>query len=187
MALARPVFKVRVGQRAQDVHPVETREPDPEQLEEAREEGRQEGLAAGRAEAERELASLRAALEAAMVEVRQTLSDELEGIEERVLELGLAIAERILEREVSSTAAEIKGRVADLLERAGDEPEVRIALHPDDFDLLDEATREDERFVVDRALQPGDVVVTTVSGRLERTRKGQLEAVRSALGGELAA
>lgn len=168
---------------------------DPEALERLRREaqaqgrarGRQEGLAEGLREAQARVARLE--------EVLGLLARPLEALDETVVEellvMTVAIARQLVRRELRTSPEAIIGVIR---EAAAALPvaarEVRLALHPDDAELVRQHLRPDERWtgwkiVDDPSLTPGGCRIETDQSRIDATVERRLAAIAATvLGGQ---
>lgn len=158
------------------------------ELEDIERQARQEGYAAGLAEghaAARQLLDERLArLDALCVAVARPLDDFDKATGQELARLAMVMARRVVARELQLDPALI---VQAVREAAAALPsatrELRIAVHPDDLELLREldASETHWRFGADPALSRGDCMLESARSRLDARVETRLAAVIDAV------
>jgi len=158
----------------------------------AREQGRQAGEAKVRAEMEREIASLRAQVAAALAGFAQERAAYYGQVEREVVQLALSIARKVLHREAQVDPLLLAGIVRVALEQLGSGTEVLVRVHPAQAQswkaYLAQALdpRNLPQVVEDPALEPDRCVLQTLLGTTEIGLEVQLKEIERGLADLLA-
>lgn len=161
-------------------------------LREGREKGMQEGRETGHAEAQAK--GLEAAREQAakLQQLAQSCALAIESLEaetgDALLSLALSVAEQVLRSTLAAEPERILDLIRDVLHVDGSQQGIlRLRLHPDDLDLVDQYLQQDGtvsqwRLLADPAIERGGCVVETALGSIDATLQTRWQRVISTLG-----
>ncbi|MGC8862896.1 MAG: FliH/SctL family protein [Armatimonadota bacterium] len=150
----------------------------------------EEGRAAALAELDAAQREARARVEELETEVRRQMHEFWEALKPELLKLSTTIASKIVRREVQENEDFVIRTVEAGLRQLRDKHELKIRVHPDDYDLArarkSELTQafDDARtldFVADRRVDKGGCIIESVDGNLDARISTQLEGVEAAL------
>ena len=142
-------------------------------------QGVQEGIADGRAELAQTLAMLQRAAQEG-VSVRDQI---VAGAEAQIVELVIEAARLVLSEAAVDPLVTVD-TVRRAIERAGGQPVVRVHVHPERVQVVNDAFRGDEvgwAALPDGAIEIGGCVIDTAQGRIDARLDVQLEAIARAL------
>jgi flagellar biosynthesis/type III secretory pathway protein FliH len=153
-----------------------------------------EGLAAGRAEAMDALAPAVAALEQAVVAVREERFEAAERLEANAVDLALFLAEKVLGGalavEPERVVEAVRGALRGLVERE----RITILVHPEDLELVRESMDELRTTLggiehcevqAERRVSRGGCIVRTPDGDIDARVETKLQRAREVIEGAL--
>ena len=163
--------------------------------EEARREGWEEAKRAAEeaalARVDEQLGSLLPAVQQTISSVQDLRQQWLQRWEANSLQLVLGIAERVIRREVKRDINVTQTWLRESLELASGCQQLRIRLHPHDYELLQNQTRSlqaefvqlaDAEIVPDAEVSPGGCCIDTEYGCIDQQIETQLTRIGQALG-----
>lgn len=151
---------------------------------EGREAGYAEGLAAGQADARREAEHLHA-LSERCAQAYATLEHDMS---EALVTLALDIARQMLRQELTTNPASVLATVREILHADPDQPQgLRLWLHPEDFELVEEhlgaeVREQGWRLMADPQLARGDCRAESPYGAIDATLQTRWQRIAAALG-----
>ena len=155
-----------------------------------------EGFAAGQAQAAAQLEQVITMLTAAADGVAALRDGVCEEVEAAAVELGLNIAEQALHGTVAADPARVVDVTRGALRRLVERERVTILVHPEDLDLVRDATPsliaqlggiEHCEVQAERRVARGSAIVRTVEGEVDATLATKLERAREAIAESVAA
>jgi flagellar biosynthesis/type III secretory pathway protein FliH len=150
----------------------------------AREQGFAAGYEAGMRQAEASAADMLAHAEHTAREVVRFRDETMAGAERELVELSLQLAEKILQRTFEAEPERVVDVLRGALRKTFSRDGLTVVCNPDDLQRLQSAGPElagtlggldDLRFVTDRRIERGGVVVRTPSGDVDATIDAQLD------------
>lgn len=155
--------------------------PPPADFERRLAEARREGEARGREAASRELALLTSRLGVAMTEARARAQDELRDLEATLAGVAVAIAEKVLEQEIAARRYDLGATIERVLAVVRERSEAIVHVNPADLAVLEAQPTPGYRCAADASVERGDFVIETPLGRIVRSVREQLGALRDAV------
>jgi len=155
-----------------------------------------EGFAAGQAEAVTQLEHAVALLATAAADVAALREGVCDEVERAAVELGLNIAEQALHGTLAADPARVVDVTRGALRRLVERERVTILVHPEDLDLVRDATPsliaqlggiEHCEVQSERRVARGSAIVRTVEGEVDATFATKLERARETIAESIAA
>ena len=157
-------------------------------------QGHQEGYAQGKQEA---IAEMKSSMEQAARKAQQTIllaqqqaQEIIIGAERQIIDIAMTITRKILVREVDENPMVVLPIVTAALDKVRDQEQIKIRIHPEDYDLVLQARRDLQilvgheqalQIVSDQTVSQGGCIIETAYGSVDARIDTQLDTIRKAL------
>lgn len=156
------------------------------------EKGLSEGLRKGKELERNESLKTLEAMAAIVKEMSVLKKSILENLEDEIVRLSLAVAEKVIHTEATTNRQVIQGVLKDAIMHIGDRENMKIRVHPQDFQHMMRIKKDFIRdfdgirnlvFTEDESVERGGAIIETVCGEMDARLDQQYNEIKTAMTG----